>query len=305
MERHLNLSYLLTSTRASDLQYVNFVYQKTTTSTLLRIVIHANVVIIMSTTNPRNGGTNDDDTQHGGYWYAESQGRSHAYFDASYAMSNLWRNNRNDNAVPVYPQSIQPVIVGESMWESPIVHYDPMMIQFQRQQHTIQYYAPPVEYIPVSLSGEDYYCHQSLNPVPAAPSLSSTSSSFEKNEAPSFEPSNNGHEAPTKPKRQLFVFHIPEDMTDADLNELFSSCGEVSKSCIERDENGATRGYGFVTFRYANCAAEAIKQLNGYHVGKKYLSVMYCRDKTRPRPRRLITQDGQITSRQARGKRRT
>ena len=46
----------------------------------------------MSTTNPRNGGTNnDDDTQHGGYWYAESQGRSHADF---YPMNNLWRYNR-------------------------------------------------------------------------------------------------------------------------------------------------------------------------------------------------------------------
>ena len=233
----------------------------------------------MSTTNPRNGGTNDDDTQHGGYWYAEPQGRSHADF---HVRNNLWQNKRYDNALPVYPQFIPPVIVGESMWESPIVHYDPMMIQFQRQQllssslRTIQYYAPTVEYIPVSLSGEDYNCHQSLNPVLAAPFLSSTSSSFEKNEAPSsFEPhtSNNGHEAPTKPKRQLFVFHLPEDMTDEDLTELFSSCGEVSKSCIERDENGATRGYGFVTFRYANCAAEAIKQLNRYHVSIKTLFV--------------------------------
>ena len=230
----------------------------------------------MSTTNPRNGGTNnDDDTQHGGYWYAESQGRSHADF---YPMNNLWRYNRNDNAV--HPQVIPPVIVGESMWEFPIVHYNPM-IQFQRQQQssslrTIQYYAPPGEYyFPVSLSGEDYYCRQALNPDPAAPSLSSTaSSSFEKNEAPSFEPhisNNDGHGAPTKPKRQLFVFHLPEDMTDADLTELFSSCGEVSKSCVERDENGATRGYGFVTFRYAACAAEAIKQLDGYHV-----SITFC-----------------------------
>ena len=207
----------------------------------------------MSTTNPRNGGTNDDDTQPGGYWYAESQGRSHADFYPSYAMNNLWWNNRND--IAVHPQFIPPVIVGESMWESPIVHYNPM-IQFQRQQQssslrlrTIQYYAPsPGEYyFPVPLSGEDdYYYHQSLNLVPAAPSSPSTCSSFEKNEAPSFEPhiSNNGHEAPTKPKRQLFVFHLPEDMTDAELTELFSSCGEVSKSCIERDENGATRGYG-------------------------------------------------------------
>jgi len=178
----------------------------------------------------------------------------------------------------VHPQFIPPVIVGESMWESPIVHYNPM-IQFQRQQQssslrTIQYYAPPGEYyFPVSLSGEDYYCHQALNPVPAAPSSSTTSSSFEKNEAPSFELhiSNNGHGAPTKPKRQLFVFHLPEDMDDADLTELFSSCGEVSKSCVERDENGATRGYGFVTFRYSECAAEAIKQLNGYHVSIKTL----------------------------------
>ena len=227
-------------------------------------------------TNPRNGGTNnDDDTQHGGYWYAESQGRSHADFYASYAMSS-WQNKRYDNAV--HPQFIPPVIVGESMWESPIVHYNPM-IQFQRQQQssslrTIQYYAPPGEYyFPVSLSGEDYYCHQALNPVPAAPSSSTTSSSFEKNEAPSFELhiSNNGHGAPTKPKRQLFVFHLPEDMDDADLTELFSSCGEVSKSCVERDENGATRGYGFVTFRYSECAAEAIKQLNGYHVSIKTL----------------------------------
>ena len=227
----------------------------------------------MSTTNPRNGGTNnDDDTQHGGYWYAESQGRSHADF---YPMNNLWRNNRNDNAV--HPQFIPPVIVGESMWEFPIVHYNPM-IQFQRQQQssslrTIQYYAPPGEYYFPVLSGEDYYSRQAFNPVPAAPSLSSTSiSSFEKNEAPSFEPhmsNNNGHGAPTKPKRQLFVFHLPEDMDDADLTELFSSCGEVSKSCVERDENGATRGYGFVTFRNANCAAEAIKQLNGYHVSIK------------------------------------
>jgi hypothetical protein len=233
----------------------------------------------MSTTNPRNGGTNEDDTQHGGYWYAESQGRSHADFDASYAMNNLWRNNRYDNAV--HPQFIPPVIVGESMWEFPIVHYNPMMIQFQWQQQSsslrnVQYYAPPVEYIPVSSSGEDYYCHLALNPVPAAPSSSTASSSFEKNEAPSFAPhisNNNGHGTPTKPKRQLFVFHLPEDMDDADLNELFSSCGEVSKSCIERYENGATRGYGFVTFRYANCAAEAIKQLDGYRVSIKTLFV--------------------------------
>lgn len=65
----------------------------------------------------------------------------------------------------------------------------------------------------------------------------------------------------------LFVFYIPNDMTNHDLHELFKPHGNILSVSIKTEEDtGRGKGFGFVTFESAESAASAIQHLNGYQV---------------------------------------
>lgn len=65
----------------------------------------------------------------------------------------------------------------------------------------------------------------------------------------------------------LFVFYIPNDMTNHDLHELFKVHGTIlSVSIKTEDDTGRGKGFGFVSFESAESAASAIQHLNGYQV---------------------------------------
>jgi hypothetical protein len=65
----------------------------------------------------------------------------------------------------------------------------------------------------------------------------------------------------------LFVFYIPNDMTNHDLHELFKPHGNILSVSIKTEEDtGRGKGFGFVTFETAESAASAIQHLNGYQV---------------------------------------
>ena len=68
----------------------------------------------------------------------------------------------------------------------------------------------------------------------------------------------------------LFVFHIPNEMTNYDLFQLFQSYGNVLSVRIMTEEaTGRGRGYGFVSYESAESAATAIHHLNGLPVSSQ------------------------------------
>jgi CUG-BP- and ETR3-like factor len=75
-------------------------------------------------------------------------------------------------------------------------------------------------------------------------------------------PSNKGPEG-----ANLFVFHIPNHFSNADLWNLFRPYGNVLsvRIMIEKD-TGRSRGFGFVSYDVPEAAELAIKNLNGYAV---------------------------------------
>lgn len=81
--------------------------------------------------------------------------------------------------------------------------------------------------------------------------------------------------------RDLFVFHLPALLTDAELLSLFSLYGgTVTSACVIRDAmSGASKGFGFVSMATVEEAAVCIHHLNGARVGQgqagpaKFLSV--------------------------------
>lgn len=65
----------------------------------------------------------------------------------------------------------------------------------------------------------------------------------------------------------LFIFHIPNEMTNADLHALFSDCGPIVSVKIIADKiTHRSLGYGFVRFKYPEDAEKAIQKYNGFKV---------------------------------------
>jgi hypothetical protein len=68
----------------------------------------------------------------------------------------------------------------------------------------------------------------------------------------------------------LFVFHIPNEMTNYDLFQIFQAYGNVLSVRIMTEEaTGRGRGYGFVSYDSAESAAMAIHHLNGLPVSSR------------------------------------
>jgi hypothetical protein len=72
----------------------------------------------------------------------------------------------------------------------------------------------------------------------------------------------------------LFVFHIPNEMSNLDLFNAFTAFGSVISARIMVDnDSGRSRGFGFVSFDNPASAADAIDKMNGLQIGKKRLKV--------------------------------
>ena len=72
----------------------------------------------------------------------------------------------------------------------------------------------------------------------------------------------------------LFVFHLPAEMDNISLYQLFRSFGFIlSVRIMINFDTGLSRGYGFVSFSQPAEAQAAIAGMNGFHVGNKRLKV--------------------------------
>ncbi|KAI1799327.1 polyadenylate binding protein [Daldinia bambusicola] len=83
-----------------------------------------------------------------------------------------------------------------------------------------------------------------------------------------------GHHIPKKDRQSKFeemkanftnvyVKNIQADVTDDEFRELFEKFGDVTSSSLARDNEGKSRGFGFVNFTTHESAAKAVDDLNG------------------------------------------
>ena len=76
----------------------------------------------------------------------------------------------------------------------------------------------------------------------------------------------------------LFVYHLPHDLTDADLATAFNPFGNVVSAKVYVDKyTGESKGFGFVSYDSVLAAEAAIEQMNGFQIGNKRLKVQHKR----------------------------
>lgn len=71
----------------------------------------------------------------------------------------------------------------------------------------------------------------------------------------------------------VYVKNLPEKITDDDLKNEFGAFGEITSAVVMKDENGNSRGFGFVNFKDSNAAASAVEKYNGKVLNDKVLYV--------------------------------
>mmetsp|Transcript_11616 Transcript_11616/g.17443 ORF Transcript_11616/g.17443 Transcript_11616/m.17443 type:complete len:254 (+) Transcript_11616:148-909(+) len=75
--------------------------------------------------------------------------------------------------------------------------------------------------------------------------------------------------------KELFVAHIPFDMTEAGLLALCSQYGDVMSASIMRHDLGVSKCFAYVKFKLQSAADNALLRLNHYEVEGKFLFVDY------------------------------
>jgi RNA recognition motif-containing protein len=68
----------------------------------------------------------------------------------------------------------------------------------------------------------------------------------------------------------LFVFHLPAETTESQLQALFEPFGSISSVRVL-----AGKGYGFVNYQKIDSAMASVNAMNGFKIGNKHLKVEF------------------------------
>lgn len=80
---------------------------------------------------------------------------------------------------------------------------------------------------------------------------------------------------------KMYVGNLPWTVTQADLEGLFGTYGEVRSAEIIMDrETGRSRGFGFVEMESQDAAGQAMQALNGTPFQGRNLTVNEARERT-------------------------
>lgn len=79
----------------------------------------------------------------------------------------------------------------------------------------------------------------------------------------------------------LYMKNLDLDITEALLKEKFSSFGKIVSLAISKDENGMSKGFGFVNYENPDDAKRALEAMNGTQLGSFFLHpftvLVFCR----------------------------
>ncbi|OTA69020.1 RNA-binding domain-containing protein [Hypoxylon sp. EC38] len=89
--------------------------------------------------------------------------------------------------------------------------------------------------------------------------------------------------APTESERArfgytIFVSNMPYDVTDAHLREAFGRYGEIASLNIGRNQQGLSRGFGFITFKDKESSDRAVAEANKSFWHGRRINVDYKKD---------------------------
>ncbi|KAL2020776.1 hypothetical protein VTK56DRAFT_7974 [Thermocarpiscus australiensis] len=91
-----------------------------------------------------------------------------------------------------------------------------------------------------------------------------------------------GHHPNSIPFHRLYVGNIHFSITEQDLQNVFEPFGELEFVQLQKDDTGRSRGYGFVQFRDAGQAREALEKMNGFDLAGRPIRVGLGNDKFTP-----------------------
>ncbi|KAJ8501301.1 hypothetical protein OPV22_011853 [Ensete ventricosum] len=74
-------------------------------------------------------------------------------------------------------------------------------------------------------------------------------------------------------KSNLYLKNLDDSIGDDNLRELFSGFGTIASCKVMRDEDGVSKGCGFVAFQSPEDASRALSEMNGKMMGRKPLYV--------------------------------
>ncbi|MCJ1394645.1 hypothetical protein MMC18_007525 [Xylographa bjoerkii] len=84
------------------------------------------------------------------------------------------------------------------------------------------------------------------------------------------------------PFHRLYVGNIHFSITESDLQNVFEPFGELEFVQLQKEEQGRSRGYGFVQFRDPTQAREALEKMNGFDLAGRPIRVGLGNDKFTP-----------------------
>lgn len=86
--------------------------------------------------------------------------------------------------------------------------------------------------------------------------------------------------------KRIYIGNLSFQTTEQDLNEEFSSFGEVISASIITDKaTGNSKGFGFVEMRDDDSAFDAIRAINGKTIAGRKVRVSIAEDKPSRSPR--------------------
>jgi RNA-binding protein 39 len=131
---------------------------------------------------------------------------------------------------------------------------------------------------------------QSLKGVPIIVQLTEA----EKNRQARTSENSNGNAA--APFHRLYVGNIHFSLTEDDIRQIFETFGPLEAANLTRDENGRSRGYGFVQYENAESAKEALEKMQGFELAGRAIRVGLGNDRSHEAAMQRVGPQNQASS---------